>query len=167
MFMEESMSLFNKVLEEHEKRNSEVIEAQVQEAAEVTVALQTFSSDFHAAVSSVARPLFEEFASDALRHGFPLGIEEGVDGNGNPFISVRFIPERGTTFGTNRSIECTFVLKGLLAEQKVEHASYFDQRPGKDGVTKDEFEIQAINQNVLESLLTKFFRASLSTKDRV
>jgi hypothetical protein len=165
--MEEFMSLFSKVIKEHEKNKSEAAEAQAQEAAEVAVVLQEFSSDFHSAVSSVARPLFEEFAGDVLQHGFPSAIEEGVDGNGNPFISVRFIPERGSTFGTNRSIECAFVLRGLRSEQKVEHASYFDQRPGKNGVTRDKVEIKSINKNVLENLLARFLRSSLSTKDRV
>lgn len=161
------MSLFNRVFKEHEKNKSEPTEARVQGAAEVPVVLQAFSSDFHAAVSSVAGPFFEEFASDALRYGFPSAIEEGVDRNGNSFISVRLIPQRGSAFGTNRSIECAFVLKGLLSEQKVEHASYFDKRPGKNGVNKDKLEIQSINKSVLENLLTKFLRSSLSTKDRV
>jgi hypothetical protein len=165
--MEESMSLFSKVLKEHVKNKSEAIEAQAQEPADVAVVLESFSSDFHSAVSSVARPLFEEFAGDVLRYGFPSAIEEGVDGNGNPFISVRFIPERGSTFGANRSIECTFVLRGLSSEQKVEHASYFDQRPGKIGVTRDKVEIKSIDKNVLENLLSKFLRSSLSTKDHV
>jgi hypothetical protein len=159
------MSLFNKVLKEHEKKSSETTEAR--ETAEVTVVLQTFSSDFDAAVSSVARPLFEEFASDALRNGFPSSVEIGADGNGNPFISVRFIPERGTTFGTDRSCECAFVLRGLLSDQKVELTSYFDQQSGKDGVTRDKIEIQSLDKNKLESLLTKFLRSSLSIKDRV
>ncbi len=161
------MSLFNKVLEEHEKKNPEVSTAQVNAAAEMSVVLQAFSSDYHTAVSSVARPLLEEFVSDASRNGFSAGIEEGTDGNGNPFISVRLIPERGAAFGTDRSIECAFVLKGLLPEQKVEHVSYFDQRPGKNGVTKDKLEIQSVNKSVLEKLLTKFLHSSLSTKDRV
>jgi hypothetical protein len=163
--MEKTMTLFNKVIKEHEKASSGVTEAQ--ETKEAAIVLQAFTSDFHSSVSSVARPLFEEFVSDALRNGFPSGIEEGADGYGNPFISVRFIPERGTAFGVNRSIECSFVLKGILSEQKVEHEACFDQRKGIHGVTKDKLEIQSISKSVLENLLTKFLRSSLSTKDRV
>jgi hypothetical protein len=162
--MEETMTLFNKVIKEHGKKNIEVADALDQETS---VVLQTFSSDFHAAVSSVARPIFEEFVSDAIRNGFPSGIEEGADGNGNPFISVRFIPERGTTFGVNRSIECSFFLKGNLSEQKVEHEACFDQRKGNNGTTRDKLEIQSLNKSALEKLLTKFLRSSLSTRDRV
>ena len=161
------MSLFNKVLQEHEKKHAESRTAGVQDTAGVAVVMQTFSSDFDAAVSSLARPLLEDFVSDALQSGFSASIEEGADANGNPYISVRFIPERGAAFDTNRSIECAFVLKGLLPEQLVEHVSYFDQRPGKGGVSRDEFEIQSVDRNVLENLLTRFLHSSLSTKDRV
>jgi len=161
------MTLFNKVIKEHEKKSFEVTEAQAQGTAEPAIFLQAFTSDFHAVVSTVARPLFEEFVSDAIRNGFPSGIEEGADGNGNPYISVRFIPERGTTFGVNRTIECSFVLKGNLSEQKVEHEACFDQRKGIHGVTRDKLEILSINKSVLEDLLAKFLRSSLSTKDRV
>jgi hypothetical protein len=162
--MEVSMSLFSKVLKEHEI-NSEATKPK--EAAEMTVVVQTFSSDFDAAVSSVARPLFEEFANDALRNGFPSSIEVGADGNGNPFISVRFIPERGTAFGTDRSCECAFVLRGLLSDQKVELASFIDQRSGKNGVIRNKIEIQSLDKSGLQNLLTKFLRSSLATKDRI
>lgn len=63
--------------------------------------------------------------------------------------------------------ECAFVLKGLVSEQKVEHASCFDQRPGKIGVTRDKLEIKSVDKNFLENLLTRFLRSALSTKDHV
>lgn len=158
------MSVFEKVFQEYARKRAEKAEAEAQQAATAASAERAFAAAFHAAISTIAKPLFEEFAKDAQRNGFPSRCEERQDDDrkGNPSLAVTFIPVQGAVFERNESDECTFKLMGFLSEQKVEQTSYFDQRPGKNGVTRSAFGIESIEQTLLEQSLADFLRASLS-----
>lgn len=158
------MSVFKKVVEAHANARTEAEYAAAAAAAARSAAEAEFVAAFKSHVQSVAKPIFEEFAADAIAHGFPASVEDGEDGKANPFYSVRLIPEVGAKFGVNRSAECAYVIKGIVAEQKVEHASYFDQRPNKNGIKKGTFGIQSVNQSVLERELGEFLSSALKVR---
>lgn len=158
------MSVFKKVIEAHANAKSEAEHAAAAAAAARSAAEAEFVAEFKSHVQSVAKPIFEEFAADAIGHKFPASIEEGEDGKANPYYSVRLIPEVGANFGINTSAECVYVIKGIVAEQKVEHASYFDQRPNKKGIKKGTFGVQSINQSVLERELEEFLSSALKAR---
>lgn len=158
------MSVFNKVVEAHAKAKTEAEHAAAAAAAARSAAEEQFVVEFKIQVQSVAKPIFEKFVADAIAHGFPATIEDREDGKANPFYSLTLIPVVGAKFGVNASEECGYVIKGIVIDQKVEHASYFDQRPGKNGIKKGSFGIQSINQSVLERELGEFLSAALKAR---
>jgi len=158
------VSVFKRVVEAHAKAKTAAEHAAAAAAAARNAAEIRFATDFRSQVQSVAKPIFQEFVADAIAHGFPATIEDGEDGKGNPLHSLRLIPEVGAVFNSNRSNECVYAIKGLVTEQKVEHASYFDQRPGKNGIKKGTFGIQSINPSVLERELGEFLSSALKAR---
>lgn len=158
------MSIFNSVIQRHEQAREEVERAANAATHAKIDAEDEFAINFHALTTKVATPIFQKFVSDALAYGFPASIENKVDGHDNPILQCRLIPEKGAKFGTNASLECVYWLRGLISEQKVEHASYFDQRPGKNGHQKSDFGLQSINEKTIERGLEEFLDAALKAR---
>jgi hypothetical protein len=159
------MSIFNKVLQEHQKQQAEKASAKASMEAKNMEERARFKDHFSSESSKVAKPLFEEFVLDAIKAGYPASIEEGTDGHGYPYILIRFIPYLGAKLGAEPSKECVFQLKAILTTQRVEHATYFDQRVGKDGAKNETFGSESINTPVLERELSEFLSLSLNARD--
>jgi hypothetical protein len=159
------MSVFNKIIEAHALAKSEAEHKAAAAIAARSTAQAEFAAAFKQQVESVAAPIFQQFVNDALGHGFPATVELGSDGQGNPMYSLRFRPEKGTQLGTNPASECAYTMRGTIADQKVEHAYYFEQRPEKkSGMKKGVFGIQSINAAVLERELGAFLSATLAAR---
>ena len=123
-----------------------------------------FVTSFNNQIKQVAEPIFLAFIADALEYGFPAEVEHGRDGADNPTYTLKIIPYKNATFGTNKSLECVYRIRGLVVEQKIELASYFDQRPGKNGKKMGIFTIQSINTSLFEQELSEFFSAALKAR---
>ena len=87
-----------------------------------------------------------------------------VDGADNPTYTLKIIPYKNSPFGTNKSLECVYRIRGLVVEQKIELASYFDQLPGENGIKMGIFTIQSINTSLFEQELSEFFSAALKAR---
>lgn len=158
------MSVFNKVIAAHQHAKTQAEHAVAAAAAAKTAAEAEFARQFAEQVDQVARPVFERFAADAMAHGFPAAAEHSHDGKANPIYAVRLVPEKGAQLGVNAASEIVYSLKGVTSEQKVEHAWFFDQRPGKKGVKNGAFGIQSINATVLERELGEFLSSALQAR---
>ena len=124
----------------------------------------SFPDEFMQIVNTMAKEMFNDFASDARSHGFPSEVDTGNDDAGNPFVRVRFILDRTAQLDVDKTNECEFLLKGLLGDEKVEVNAAFDQRPATLGVRNAKLEIQQINQLKLESHLTDFLAAAMASR---
>lgn len=126
---------------------------------------ELFATAFASLASGVARPLFERFANIAMRRGFAAVVKEQVDGDNNPSLQLRFIPERGGRLGLTSAGEstgeCVFALTAHLAERMVEHAACHDQRKGWGGMAITRSGLQSINHEFLEAGLEQFLRCAL------
>lgn len=159
------MSVFNKAIVAHEATvaaQQKVVDAAI---AAKTSAEELFKQEFNDKVAQIARPIFEQFAQDARAHGFPAEVRDDPEGSGNPTLSVRVVPVKGASLPTpNKSEEAVYSLRGIVKDQKVEHVSYYDQRPGNNGVKRGSFGIPSINQAVLERELEEFLIAALNAR---
>ncbi len=124
----------------------------------------SFQDEFKQVLTTLARPMFEDFASDSRANGYPAEVESGKDEQGNYFALLKFILDRAAFLDVDRTNECEFVIKGLLAEEKVEINAAYDQRAGKEGAYHEKLEIQAINQLGLEDFLTDFLAAAMASR---
>lgn len=158
------MSIFNKVISAHAETKTRVEHTAAAEAAARSAAETAFLSDFEKQISEVAAPMFEKFAADAIKHGYPATVEHAQDGKSNPIYTVKLIPEARAKFSINASDQIAYSVTGIIAHQKVEHVSYFDQRRGKNGIKKSTFGVASINVAVLERELTEFLSAALNAR---
>lgn len=125
---------------------------------------RSFKNEFMQILHTLAIPMFHEFASDAIGNSFPADSKEGVDTDGNPYASVRFILDRKTLLDTDPTNECEFIIKGLLKEEKIDLHAAYDQRSGKEAAYHEKLEIQMINQIGLEDQLTDFLSAAMAAR---
>lgn len=125
---------------------------------------RSFKNEFQEILNTLAIPMFHEFASDAIGNSFPADSKEGVNADGNPYASVRFILDRKGQLGADATNECEFVIKGLLNEEKIDLRAAYDQRPGKEAAYHEKLEIQMINQLGLEDQLTDFLSAAMAAR---
>jgi len=158
------MSIFKKVVEAHAQAKTQAEHTAASAALARTEAEDAFAKEFAKRVDEIAKPIFEKFATDAQEHGFPAEVARARDGKANPMYSIKLIPSKGAAFGANASEEVAYVLKGTVSDQKVEHASYFDQRPGRNGIKKAAFGVGSINESVLERELGEFLSAALKAR---
>lgn len=158
------MSVFNKVVGVHSQAKTDSEQAAAAAAAALKTVETDFLAKFHAQIEAIAKPIFEKFVADAIEYGFPAKTESQKDGNSNPTYSLSLIPVAGAKFGVNPSDICTFRIKGIIADQKVEHTSYFDQRPKKNGINQDVFGIPSINKELLERELGEFLNSTLNAR---
>ena len=124
----------------------------------------SFEDEFKQILGTLARPMFEDFASDSRANGYPAEVESGKDEQGNYFTLLKFILDRAAFFDVDLTNECKFVIKGLVAEEKIELHGDYDQRPGKEGAYHGKFDIQQINQLGLEDELTDFLSAAMASR---
>jgi hypothetical protein len=155
------MSLFNRVLQEHEKRVTEKEAIAAARLKQERDAQAHFLDTFDSELKQVGRPLFTAFAQDAERYGFPTRVEDGTDSFGHAFISLTFIARRGAVMGRTPSEESTFLLRADQVEKTIEHCSYFDQRPGPKGLKREKLGLDSLDKAVLERQLEEFLHASL------
>lgn len=125
---------------------------------------RSFKNEFMQILHTLAIPMFHEFASDARGNSFPSDSKDGVDADGNPYASVRFILDRKAELDADPDNECELVIKGLLGEEKVEINAAYDKRPGKAAAYREKLEIQMINQLGLEDHLTDFLSAAMASR---
>lgn len=159
------MSVFKQIIEAHEEAKAIAEHEAAAAAAARTAAEAEFAAAFANQIEQIAAPVFKQFAADAIAHGFPAAVENAGDGRGNPVYIVRLVPEKGAKFGVNASEQIAYSIRGIISEQKVEHASYFDQRSDKKpGIEKGTFGIQSINTPLLERELGKFLLSALKAR---
>ncbi|MBV2235297.1 MAG: hypothetical protein KUL75_07095 [Sterolibacterium sp.] len=125
---------------------------------------RSFRNEFMQILNTLAAPMFHEFASDAIGNGFPADKREGVDAQGNPYASVRFVLDRTANLDQDPGNECELVFKGLLADEKIDIHAAYDQRPGKEAAYHEQLEIQMINEVGLEDQLTDFLSAAMAAR---
>lgn len=124
----------------------------------------SFQEEFVQVLTSLAKPMFEDFAADSRANGYPAEVESGKDEQGNYFALVKFILDRAAFLDVDRTNECEFVIKGKLAEEKVEINAAYDQRPGKEAAYHEKLEIQMVNQLGLEDYLTDFLASAMASR---
>lgn len=158
------MSVFNKVMTAHQDAKTAAEHDAAAAAAARSEAEARFALEFAEQVRTVAQPIFEKFAADAVAFGFPATTENAHDGKANPIYGVRVVPRKEAQLGSDASEEIVYTLKGIVDQQKVEHGSFFDQRPGRNGVKKAVFGIMSINKELLERELGQFLSAALKAR---
>lgn len=159
------MSVFNKIISAHIEKKTQAEQAVAAAQAAKTTAEKEFAKQFLEQSDLVAKPVFQAFAEDATAHGFPAIVEATIDGYSNPMLQIRMVPEIGAQLGTNGTSEIIFWIRGIISELKVEHASYYDQRPNKNGVNKQSYGIQSINAPVIERGLGEFLSSALKARN--
>ena len=154
------MSVFKKVFDAHISATTKAQDNANAKAVEKSAAEANFATEFRFKVASIARPVFDEFVSDAIAHGFAAtaAMEDKRD---NPQLSVTLILKKGAVLGANASEECVFVVRGNVGAGKVEFNSYYDQRAGMDGIKRQSFGLASINKDVLNRELEDFLSSAL------
>ncbi len=155
------MSKFSEVLQEHEKQKLRKIAEETARAKQETSEREELSRRFMAAAAAAAKPLFTEFAHEAWRHGFPSAVEDGCDQHGNPYLQVRFFPERYVLSNADTSRDCAFILIANLAERKVEAITHFHFAPELGSTHKVNFSRHTISKTTLNKLLYEFMLTAL------
>jgi hypothetical protein len=158
------MSVFKKVIEAHltsQERDKKLREDGAKARAQ---ALADFTSEFSKRIKSEAVAPFEEFAADAKAGGYPATVELSGYDTANPTFAVRLTLEKGAAIERNPSAEIGFALRCLAATEKVEHVSYFDQRPGRDGVKREVYGLGSIKKEIIEAHLEQFFSDALKAR---
>jgi len=159
------MSIFNRVLHKHETRKAAQAEQSAALSAQAQQDREQFIRSFRSMTADVAKPLLDQFAHDAQARGYAALVKEGADRDGNPYISITFVPEQGAKVGGDPSNECVCQLKALPAEHVLECASCHDQRPGKDGTRILRADLRSINRAFLETHLEEFLTAALEARE--
>lgn len=158
------MSVFNKVIEINLRAKTDAEQAAAAAAEARQTVEKQFAAEFHIQIEAIAKPIFDKFIVDAIAYGFPAKTEFSDDGNSNPSYSLIILPELGSQFGLNTSKNCVFKIEGKIASQKVEYVSYYDQRPHKNGIKRQEFGIQSINKTLLERELSEFLTSAINAR---
>lgn len=159
------MSIFSKVLQEVEQKRKNAEEAARAVAAERAGSDAAFLADFRAAARAVAKPMFEEFVTDATANGFTANVADDTGDTRQPVLSVAFVPVKGTRAHTPASEICTYSIRALAFEKVVLHTVYYDQRPQKDGVHQEKLGIESIAAEVLERHLADLTRSALLARE--
>ncbi|MCO7247215.1 hypothetical protein [Halomonas sp. Mc5H-6] len=155
---------FKKIIDNHERDKEIERDEQERKVAACKEADAKFLSDFDEAVEGVAKPIFGRFVKDVQEAGYSAEMKEGVDGRGNPYLEVRFLPE--TVAKPNPSDYAVFVLKGDASAEKVEHNAYYDQRRGGDsGVERKSFGLPSIRPETVERHLESFLKKALESRN--
>jgi hypothetical protein len=156
------MSIFNKVFEAHTR---EKLQRELEEAAKAAAekaATNEFIAAFKLHLEFVVAPIFEQFAKDAISHGFPAKTESAIDGSNNMIYTLTFAPVVGAELGAHPQNECACSIKGMVAERKVELAVHFDKRPGRRVGTKSEiFALPVVTALLLERALGELLSSAL------
>lgn len=158
------MTKFDEVFQEYEKQKMKKLAAERALAIQKAEEGEEFSNNFLAAIAPI-KPIFAEFATEARRHGFPSAVEDGHDQHGNPYLQVRFFPERYVVTSTDTSRDCTFILMANLEEQKVVAESRFHLWPDKNSTRNIAFTKHTLSSATLTKLLYEFLRISLEARD--
>ena len=160
------MSIFNDVIQNHEQEQQAINARKAEESARITAEIELFIDKVKLGYSAIIIPLFEEFVRDASEYGFAAKLGEYEQTSEHYYISLKIIPEKGSSFGTNASAESVFAVKAALSSQKVHYVSYYDQRIGvQNGVARSEYGWQSINREQLEKQLKNFL--TLAVKSRL
>lgn len=160
------MSIFNDVIKTHDQELQAINARKAEEAARVMAEIELFIAKVKLGYSSIVIPLFEEFVRDATDYGFAAKLGEYEQTPEHYYISLKIIPEKGSSFGLNASAESAFAVKAVPNTQKVHYISYYDQRPGvQNGIARSEYGWQSINSEQLEKQLKNFL--TLSVKSRL
>jgi hypothetical protein len=133
------MSIFNKVFEAHTREKLRHEQEEAAKAAAEKAATNEFIAAFKLHLEFVVSPIFEQFVKDAKSHGFPAKTGFDTDALSNMIYTLTFAALPGTELGAHPQSECACVIKGMIAERKVELAVHFDKRPGRRVGTKSEF----------------------------
>lgn len=159
------MSIFNEVMQSHDQAQQAIEARRADEAAKKTAEIEVFVSKVELGFSAVVIPLFEEFVRDAAAYGFAAKLGEYNRKPDNHYISLRIIPIKGSSFGTDASVDSVFAIKAVIATQKVNYLSYFDQRPGvHNGIVSAEYGWQSLNRDQIEKLLKDFLTRSVKSR---
>lgn len=159
------MSIFNDVIKIHDQEQQAIDARRAEESAKTKAEIELFTSKVELGYSAVVTPLFEEFVRDAATYGFAAKLGECSQTPETYYISLKIIPEKGSSFGTNPSTESVFAVKAVINTQKVHYLSYHDQRPGvQNGTNRAEYGWQSLNREQLEKQLKSFL--TLSVKSR-
>lgn len=155
------MSKFSDVLQAHEKQKLKKIAEETARAKQEAAEREELSSQFMSAAAVSAKPLFTEFAHEAWRHGFPSAVEDGHDQHGNPYLQVRFFPERYVLSNADTSRDCAFILIANLAERRIEAITRFHFAPELESTHKINFSKRTISKASLNKLLYGFLLDAL------
>lgn len=161
------MTNFDEILQEHEKLKLKKIADAAAQAKKGAEERDEFSHHFMAAMTASARPIFTEFVNDARRNGFPASVEDGYDQNGNPYLQVRFFPQRYVVTSVDTSRDCALILMANLAEQQVLANTRFQLWPEKNATHKITFAKHTLSKSTLTRLLYDFMRDALEGGDAV
>jgi len=159
------MSQFRKILEEREKAQAQRVVAERAAATESAAAEKAFLASFEDAINRIARPLFEEFVQEVGASNYAAHVLADQDAYGNPTFKVSFLPVAHTPFPPNSLQGASFVLKGVVSDQKVEHAMYLGQRSGRQGDTKRSYGLASINRDVLSRELAELLTTALDAQE--
>jgi hypothetical protein len=156
------MSIFNKIFDAHVREKNQREQEEAAKAAAEKAATNEFIAAFKLHLEFVAAPIFEGFVKDAKSHGFPAKTEFDTDAANNMIYTLAFAALPGTELGAHPQSECACVIKGMLAERKVELASHFDKRPGRRvGVKSEVFALPVVTAVVLERVLGELLSSAL------
>ncbi|NUA26088.1 hypothetical protein [Cupriavidus basilensis] len=161
-------SPFSGIFARHDEAKRAAAAAEEAKVAESQSAEADFISAFQMAINLNAMPLFEQFVADAKANGYAAKIER-VDGEDNAYCDVRFIPVPGIDFGpASATAESVFRIKGLFRTQKVEHTSFYDQRPTKTGAgtKRSTFAIQSVKEATIQRGLEEFLKDALESRSQ-
>lgn len=149
------MSIFAKVTGEINAAERERVHSEATRAHSQQQALEKFRIDFLNAWTSIAKPAFEAFVTDAKAHGYDAKvIEHGL--NTSKFGATLFLmPIVGKALSNNTQ---TYLrLSGEPFDQSVELVTAFDP-PNAPA-----YSLESISQVRLETALEEFLRSALQS----
>lgn len=156
------MSVFNKIFDAHVREKNQREQEEAAKAAAEKAAGDEFIAAFKLHLEFIAAPIFEQFVKDAKSHRFPAKTEFDTDQSNNMIYTLAFAAQPDIALGTHPQSECACIIKGLVAERKVELTSQFDKRPGRRiGVKSEVFALPVVTAVVLERVLGELLSSAL------
>ncbi|WP_175692927.1 hypothetical protein [Burkholderia ambifaria] len=158
------MNDFFKVIDEHDSRVAAERQSAQGAADQAKADAANREMAFASAVEHIVEPLFAEFVAGVKATSREASIKPlSKDGYNRSNIQVGFNVTVGSRLNINASEDSAYSIT-LMEDGDVEFRSYYDQRVGKNGISKRRGELSSINDETVRHDLNVVLSLALESR---
>ncbi|WP_069269102.1 hypothetical protein [Paraburkholderia nodosa] len=158
------MNGFAKLINHHDSRVAAERQAAVDAAENEKTEAGQRELSFASSVEHIVSPLFEDFVAALRGSGRDATFKPlSKDGHGRSNVNLHFNATQGTRLRVNASDDSAYAVT-LLEDGDVEFRSYYDQRPGKNGISKRSGDLGSIDAETIRHDLQVLLNLALESR---